>query len=632
MRLRLVTGNIRGARVGDRRKLISGPDPGSDIFISANVGGMEMLHKTVRSPLLVSLLVSLLLAVVPAAAQQEDVTTSTGPDLSSPRRVFEVFLGAMSDDKRGSSGAIERAVACLDLSRVPVVVRDEAGPKLAADLKNYLDRVELIELDAIPRESERSRWVYRRTAAGEVSVTRADDGRWLFSPETLDSLPGLLDSVRGKKVVEGIEGGGGVRMTFADWLRARLPENALKRAFIIENWQWLALLVLAFAGVVIERIWRLFFGAWVRRLLARSEQLRDKKALVDFEKPIGIFVMALVWLVLLPGLDLPVKALAALKFAAQLVLAASGVWGAYRLVDLVTAHLLVIARGTDTKIDDIVIPLARRAFKIVVVAFGVMFVAQNLDIDITSLLAGLGIGGIALALAAKDTVENLFGSVTVLVDRPFQIGDWVVIDDIEGTVEEIGFRSTRVRTFYNSKITVPNARLVNAAVDNLGARRYRRVKCMISVQYDTPPERLEAFCEGIRELIRRHPYTRKDYYMVYFNAFAASSLDILLYAFHETPDWPTELRERHRLFVDIVRLAQRLGVEFAFPTQTLHIASTPEASASAVETEQRLAAHADSIALGRKEADEIMSAMWGEGAQPPVDFGNAERIPPGRSG
>jgi len=163
--------------------------------------------------------------------------------------------------------------------------------------------------------------------------------------------------------------------------------------------------------------------------------------------------------------------------------------------------------------------------------------------------------GLAFALAAKDTVENLFGSVTVLIDRPFQIGDGVVIDDLEGTV--------------------PNSRLVNTAVDNLGARRYRRLKCMIGVQYDTNPERLDAFCEGIRELIRLHPYTRKDYYMVYFNEFSDSSLNVLLYVFFETPDWATELRERHRLLVDIVRLARRLGVGFAFPTRTLHLASVP---------------------------------------------------------
>jgi MscS family membrane protein len=276
---------------------------------------------------------------------------------------------------------------------------------------------------------------------------------------------------------------------------------------------------------------------------------------------------------------------------------------------------------------------------------GVLFVAQNLNVNVTSLVAGLGIGGLAFALAAKDTVENLFGSFTVLMDRPFQIGDWVVIGELEGTVEELGLRSTRIRTFYNSVITVPNSRLVHTAVDNLGARRYRRVKCMISVQYDTPPERLDAFCEGIRELIRRHPYTRKDYYLVYFNEFADSSLNILLYAFHETPDWPTELRERHRLFTDVVRLAQRLGIEFAFPTRTLHLSSAPaglgrpaperpaEPEPTPEQELSRVALSTDgAMVLGRQEAEAIMAGQWPGAPQPPVDFGRPERVRPGVAG
>jgi len=191
------------------------------------------------------------------------------------------------------------------------------------------------------------------------------------------------------------------------------------------------------------------------------------------------------------------------------------------------------------------------------------------DTPPTTALGAFGIGGVALAFAAKATLGNFFGSLTVLFDRPFAVGDWIVMGDVDGTVEHVGFRSTRVRTFYNSIITVPNAKMVDSVVDNYGARRFRRAKVMISIQYSTPPDQVDAFCEGIRELIRLHPYTRKDYYHVYFNQFAASSLDILLYVFFEVPDWSTELRERHRLFVDIMRLAQDMGVEFAFPTQTV---------------------------------------------------------------
>ena len=129
------------------------------------------------------------------------------------------------------------------------------------------------------------------------------------------------------------------------------------------------------------------------------------------------------------------------------------------------------------------------------------------------ILTGLGIGGLAFALAAKDTLSNLFGSLTVLIDKPFRIGDWVNIGGIEGIIEEVGLRSTRIRTFYDSLITVPNGTLTNVHVDNYGQRRSRRLNTKIGVQYDTPPERLEAFCEGIRELIRNHLKLKKMGFM-----------------------------------------------------------------------------------------------------------------------
>jgi MscS family membrane protein len=297
---------------------------------------------------------------------------------------------------------------------------------------------------------------------------------------------------------------------------------------------------------------------------------------IRLEQPVGILAMAFAWSGMMHLLDLPAGALNILTVATKLVIAVAGVWASYRVADLLGAWLATLAARTESTLDDLLVPLIRRSLKIVVTAFGLVFIAQNLDVDVTSLLAGLGIGGLAFALAAKDTVENLFGSFTVLADRPFQIGDWVVIGELEGTVEELGLRSTRIRTFYNSLITVPNSRLVNSAVDNFGERRYRRISTVLSVQYDTPPETIEAFCEGIRELIRLHPYTRKDFYLVNFDRFDASSLGIRLYCFHEAPDWGTELRERQRLYIDILHLAKTLGVEFAFPTQTLHVSSLPD--------------------------------------------------------
>jgi MscS family membrane protein len=242
-----------------------------------------------------------------------------------------------------------------------------------------------------------------------------------------------------------------------------------------------------------------------------------------------------------------------------------------------------------------------------------------MDWRITAVLGALGVGGVALAFAAQDTIGNFFGSITVLFDRPFGIGDWIIIGDVEGTVERVGFRSTRVRTFYNSMVTIPNSMMVNTQVDNYGARRYRRVKVMLSVTYSTPPEKIDAFCEGIRELIRLHPYTRKDYYHVYFNQFADSSLDILLYAFFEVPDWGTELRERHRLFVDILRLADRLGIEFAFPTRTVWLERSRDAAA-ATERLTIIPGKDDPDRVGLGEAAKVFEETYGalSGQRAPV--------------
>ncbi|MBT5095065.1 MAG: mechanosensitive ion channel family protein, partial [Halobacteriovoraceae bacterium] len=230
------------------------------------------------------------------------------------------------------------------------------------------------------------------------------------------------------------------------------------------------------------------------------------------------------------------------------------------------------ARESDNKFDDILAPLFRKTAKFFVVAIGFIFIGDSLTLDMKSIIAGLGIGGLAFALAAKDTIGNIFGSLTVLLDRPFRIGDWVHIDGtVEGMVEEVGLRSTRIRTFYDSLITLPNGRLTNAHIDNYGQRKYRRFTTKVGVQYDTSPEKLEEFCQGIRQIIKDHEFTRKDYFHVYFNGFNNSSLDILVYVFWQVPNWAKELEEKHRFLMDILKLGNKMGIDFAFPTQTIHL-------------------------------------------------------------
>ncbi len=183
-------------------------------------------------------------------------------------------------------------------------------------------------------------------------------------------------------------------------------------------------------------------------------------------------------------------------------------------------------------------------------------------------------------------------------DKPFALGDYVAVGSIEGSIEKVGFRSTRLRTGYNSLVTVPNSRFINSDVDNYGARAYRRIKTTLGLTYDTPPTKLEAFCEGVRELIRRHPHTRKDSFHVYVHEFGPNSIDVMLQCHIVTMDRSTELQERERLYLDILKLAEGLKVEFAFPTQTVHMmrpedapdhSDAPQSSDAAAERGRELA-------------------------------------------
>ncbi len=291
----------------------------------------------------------------------------------------------------------------------------------------------------------------------------------------------------------------------------------------------------------------------------------------------GIFLLAIgvTLLVGFPTLGFDPKVENVVHQASSLIAAAAVILIAYRAIDILVDVLARRATETETKLDDSLVPLLRTSMRLFVIVVGILFVLQNLDINVASLFAGLGLGGLAIALAAQDTVRNVLGGVTIFADKPFEVGDWVVVDGIEGTVETVGFRSTRVRTFYNSLVSVPNGNLMDAGIDNMGKRRWRRYKTTLGVGYHTTPDQMQAFVEGIRALIQAGPGMRQDYYIVEFHGFGATSLDVLVYCFIDAADWNEELRTRHVFNLDIMRLAESLQVDFAFPTQTLHIAEMP---------------------------------------------------------
>ncbi len=555
---------------------------------------------------------------MPAASQapvQEATPQPTPPaERSSPRATMATFLEAMGQREW------DRASATLDLRReeLPPDVIAVRGRDLAAELKAVIDRIAYVQLEDVPDSPKGTRYVWRTVGGHPISLQRKDNGEWLFSRETLLRLPELWEAVKDEKVVAGVKD---APLTPAMWLRSRMPERLRTGGFLLEHWQWLALSILIFLGLLVERTLTYVLVRGAARRLARRLSSRhvDKTLVRGAMRPLGVVAMAALWWLGLMLLGLPARPLAVLLLAVKVLAIASFVWATYRAVDVVAAVLASYAAETETRYDDLLVPLLRSSAKVLVAAFGTLFLADNLNINVTGLLAGLGLGGIAFALAAQDTVKNFFGSITVLVDRPFQVGDWVVVGGTEGTVETVGFRSTRIRTFYNSLVTLPNSNLISASVDNYGARRYRRWKTYLGVAYDTPPEKIDVLCEGIRELVRQHPYTRKDYFHVYLNQYGPHSLDILLYIFWETPDWATELRERHRLAVDILRLTRHLGIEIAFPTQTLHLKRAGETTAEAYDASFTDAVRASQEQV-RGDVREMVRAELGGQAPPPVTF------------
>lgn len=258
-----------------------------------------------------------------------------------------------------------------------------------------------------------------------------------------------------------------------------------------------------------------------------------------------------------------------------------------RGIAIIGDYLLEKAGLTETRLDDQLVPLVRQTANVFVVLVGALFVLSNLDVDVGALIAGLGIGGLAVALAAQDTIKNLLGGLTVLADRPFQVGDWIVVGDTEGTVEKVGFRSMRVRTFKESLVTVPNGHLADHIVDNMGVRPYRRYDTTLHLPLSTSTEQVQAFCEGVRALLRANERVRQDYFFCELERIGDSTLEVLLYCFFAAPDWSAELRAKHILNLDILRLAQSLGVELSAPASAVRLdgwlGSAPKPAAASRE-------------------------------------------------
>jgi MscS family membrane protein len=343
---------------------------------------------------------------------------------------------------------------------------------------------------------------------------------------------------------------------------------------------WLAGAIIV--GLVFQKyLSKLLSNLLFKIVSKRSSDISNEELYDLLHKPLSWFIMLIIIFFASSHIDFPadwelaskeefgVKMMLSKSF--QLFLITTITWIGLRVLEFFILILVRKAEKTDGKQDDQIIAFAKEIIKIVIIIFAVFIILGNVfGIEMGPLLAGLGVGGLALALAAKESLENLLGSFTIFFDKPFVLGDTVKVGGVVGTVEKVGFRSSRLRTPEKSYVTIPNKKMIDAELDNLSLRTFRRSNQTIGLVYGTPITSIQTIVQSIQKLIDEHQHTNQDG-KARFTDFGPSSLDIMVNYYVDTMDWGVYLDVKQEINYKIMEIIEANGSDFAFPTQTIHL-------------------------------------------------------------
>lgn len=501
-----------------------------------------------------------------ARASAQDVSAAVRGD--SPRESVRRFLELCR------AGDYETAALYLD---VPAGQRDRA-PEIAHRLKLVLDSHLWVNVDALsedPGGSTDDALPLETDRVGEIPVDggspdpvlvtrRGRDPAWVFSRATVTRVDAWYGALEHR------------------WLLERLPAWLLRPGpGELVWWQWIALpIVLAIAvllGLLLSRLTR----ASLRRLVASTSVAWDDALLANMRGPLtSAWTLALCyafvpWL----GLYQPAEELIhrALHGAGFLVF----FWGLMRSVNVLGAAFsqsdFAAARPATRSLS----PLVTRAMKVVIVVLAVVALLAQLGYPVASLIAGLGIGGLVVALAAQKTLENLFGAFSIGADQPFRVGDFVKVEDFLGTVEVIGLRSTRFRTLDRTLVSIPNGKLADMRTESYTERDRMRLACTLGLVYETNAAQIREVLRELERVLREHPKIWPDTIVERFKELGAHSLDIEVMAWFLTSDWNEFTLMRQDVLLAFMEVVEKAGSSFAFPTRTIHVASGLDARRSA---------------------------------------------------
>ncbi len=440
---------------------------------------------------------------------------------------------------------------------------------LAENLKQILDaKGILINVANIPNDPE-----YRDSLSGNQTyvVTRElpsitvekYNNNWFYSKKTSAEIPVLF------------------KKTFPAWSHGiinNIPDVLKTHVLGVEIWKFIGLLIILIVSFLLFKIFEkgidkfMQISIWDRlhiedRHLPKLHRLARYFGIIFFIGLIRYFLPILVFNI---NISRPIFQLINIVFTFVAMLAV------LKITDIIGVYLRKLTAATASKIDDQLMPIAVKGAKVAVIIMGIFRILYLLDVNITALIAGLSIGGLALALAAQDTVKNLIGSVMIFFDRPFHIGDYIMAMDFEGTVEEVGFRSSRIRKVDNSLITVPNGNLTNATMINYGIRKFRLFETNLGFTYDSDPKNISAFIDDLKGFFNQYTHIQEENHFVYLRYLSASSIDVFVRAYIDAPTFKDELTYRQELIFTIMEKVKSNNLAFAYPSQSLYIESMPQ--------------------------------------------------------
>jgi MscS family membrane protein len=483
----------------------------------------------------------------------------------TPRGALGGFLRA------ARAGRWEEAARYLDLSALPEAEREERGPLLARHLKRVIDRSLWIDLEGIAdrpegdlgeegvgRNRERVGFI-PLPGGGRAAVLLergSEDGErvWRVASATVERVPELYEEL-GYGVLD-------------EWLPAPFFDWSFAE---IQLWQWIGLALLLLVCWALSWLLARLAMKIIQPLARRSVTTIDDQLLENGAAPLRFLIGLGLFTLGVLALRLAVPAERFFVRTVQALVVVAVIYLAFRLVDIFShwSRDRLMERGQVSAIG--MLPLARKTFKVFLMTLGVLAVMQNLGVNVTALITGLGVGGLAIALAAQKSIENLFGGMTLVVDQPVRVGDFCRFGDQVGTVETVGLRSTRIRTLDRTLVTIPNAQFSEMKLETFAARDRIRLILQLGLRYETTPDQMRYVLVELRKVLYAHPRVLEDPARVRFVGFGASSLDLEVFAYADTTDFNEFLAIREDVFLRIMDVIEASGTGFAFPSQTLYM-------------------------------------------------------------